>query len=98
MQPSKGDINWLRHVKREYEEELLQKANVVGVGIGYRGSDPEKAGEPAIIVSVTHKVPRHELAERDLIPDELEGVPVEVRAVGTLRAPRAQASPGTALE
>ncbi|HID88816.1 MAG TPA: hypothetical protein EYP52_03800 [Anaerolineae bacterium] len=65
---------------------MLRKANVVGVGIGYRQRRGKTVNELAIIVSVTHKVPRDQLAPEDLIPSELEGVPVDVQAVGELRA------------
>ncbi|HHS97172.1 MAG TPA: hypothetical protein ENK08_04645 [Chloroflexi bacterium] len=67
----------------------MRKANVVGVGIGFRQREGRPLDELAIIVSVTHKVPRERLSPDDLIPSELEGVPVDVQAVGELRALRA---------
>jgi hypothetical protein len=78
-------LDHLRRVKQKHEAELLQKRNVVGVGIGRRQASPGESGEPVIVVSVTHKVPRHQLLPHDLIPQELDGVPVDVRSVGTLR-------------
>ncbi len=80
-----NEIARIRAVKAAHEDELLSKANVVGVGIGLRQRGGEYTGELALIVSVTHKVPPEELAPEDLIPDEIEGVPVDVQAVGTLR-------------
>jgi hypothetical protein len=80
------DLEHLRAVKAEYESDLLRKPNVVGVGIGLRHRDGEPSQEPAIVVSVTHKVPSYELAPEDVIPRELEGVPVDVQVVGELRA------------
>jgi len=76
----------LRAVKATYESALLHKANVVGVGIGFRQSGQTLTDEPAIVVSVTHKVPRSQLDPEDVIPRELEGLPVDVQAVGELRA------------
>lgn len=86
---SQERIEHVRTVKKRHEAALLQKANVVGVGIGL---DDEASDElvPVIIVNVTHKVPWHELASVDRVPKELEGVPVEVEAVGHLRAQRHQ--------
>ena len=73
-------------VKAKYERELMRKRNVVGVGVGFR----EKAGRPTnavcIIVSVSVKLPLNQLAAKDIIPNELEGVPVDVKATGTFRA------------
>jgi len=96
MGASHDQMNAVRRLKEKVQEELLRKANVVAVGIGCRWSDSGETGKPAIIVSVTHKVPRRELASHDLIPRELEGVPIEVRAIGTLQPDstgRAQTEP-----
>jgi len=69
-----------------YEADLMRKANVVGVGIGLREQGGKPTGEPAIVVSVTRKVPPSQLAPDDVIPRELEGIPVDVQVVGVLRA------------
>ena len=76
-----------RVVKARHEQELLQKANVVGIGVGIDDEDSEEF-RPVLVVNVTHKVPWDELAPADRIPKELDGVPVEVEAVGRLRAHR----------
>jgi hypothetical protein len=73
-------------VRTEHEEALLSKANVVGVGIGFRSVRGEATGEVALVVMVTRKVPRSQLAPEDFIPDRIENVPVDVQAVGELRA------------
>lgn len=39
-----------------------------------------------VIVNVRRKVPLAQLAEQDVIPAELEGVPVDVTEVGEIRA------------
>ncbi len=80
------ELERVRAVKAAYEKELMRKANVVGVGIGLRKRWGRPTGELSIIVSVTRKVPLEELDPEDVIPRELEGVPVDVQAVGLLRA------------
>lgn len=80
------DLARVRAVKAAHEHALLRKANVVAVGVGLRRRRGKPTGELAIIVSVTRKVPRAELAPEDIIPSELEGVPVDVQAVGELKA------------
>ena len=80
------EIARIQAVKAAHEAELMRKANVVGVGIGLRQRDGQYTGELALIVSVTHKVPPEELDAEDLVPREIDGVPVDVQAVGTLRA------------
>ncbi|MGD1996590.1 MAG: hypothetical protein PVH62_07435 [Anaerolineae bacterium] len=82
---SEEELNRLKAVKAAYEMELLQKANVVGVGIGTQRRAGQLTGEPSIVVSVTRKVPRNLLDPGDVIPPELDGVPVDVQEVGILR-------------
>jgi hypothetical protein len=82
----RDELERLRAVKAAHESELMRKANVVGVGIGLDQRGGEPTGRPAIVVSVTRKVPASQLAPGDVIPRELEGVPVDVQIVGELRA------------
>ncbi len=79
-------MDHVRRVKRAYEEELMDKANVVGVGIGLRQREGEPTDEPVIVVSVTRKVSSSMLDPDDTIPQELEGVGVDVRPIGEPRA------------
>lgn len=80
------ELDRLRIIRAAHETDLMRKANVVGVGIGLRQCEGKPTGEPAIVVSVTHKVPLSQLTLSDVVPRELEGVTVDVQAVGELRA------------
>lgn len=73
-------------VKRAHEVRLMACANVVGVGVGLvqRGGRP--TDQVGIVVMVSRKQPRSQLAAEDVIPSELEGVPVDVQEVGEIRA------------
>jgi hypothetical protein len=73
-------------VKRAHEAELLRKANVVGVGVGLRHQGGERTDEIAIVVMVRQKMPHHELSPEDRIPRAIDGVPVDVQAVGDITA------------
>ncbi len=90
MKNREQQMERLQRAKEKYESKLLKKANVVGVGIGYRQEDDPDQDEPALVVNVTHKVPLHQLRKRDRIPSCLDGVPVRVEAVGR---PRAEVKP-----
>jgi hypothetical protein len=85
----------IQSVKQAREAELLAKANVVGVGVGLRRRGNKLLDEPALIVLVSKKVPRAQLAEDDFVPDMLDGVPVDVQEIGTIRShnPPAAAAP-----
>jgi hypothetical protein len=80
------ELERLRSVKNLYEADLMQKANVVGVGIGLRQRAGELTDEPVIVVSVLQKEPAGNIDAKDVIPTELDGVPVDVQAVGRLKA------------
>ena len=80
------ELERLRSVKDLYEADLMQKANVVGVGIGLRQRAGELTNEPVIVVSVLQKEPANNIDAEDVIPTELDGVPVDVQAVGKLKA------------
>ena len=72
-------------VKKAREEELMKKAYVVGVGIGFRKKGGIKIGEMALIVMVRKKVSNKQLSTRDQIPKKIDGVPVDVQEVGELK-------------
>jgi hypothetical protein len=73
-------------VKRAYEDQLLAKPNVVGIGVGYRERGSERTSEIALVVMVTQKLPPDQLAPSEMIPPSIEGVPVDVQEVGEITA------------
>ena len=86
MQDSRAQTEKIRAIRRAYEAELMSKANVVGVGVGFQQQGGERTGELALVVMVKKKVPLKQLSPEDVIPTSLEGVPVDVQEVGELRA------------
>lgn len=80
------DIEKATEVKRRHEQELLSKANVVAVGVGFRSRGGRQTRDMCIVVSVKAKVPRAALAPADLIPESIEGIPVDVVETGPVRA------------
>lgn len=81
-----GDAARLAAVRARHEDRLMRFPNVVGVSEGTRVRGGVDTGEPCLVVYVTHKVPPAELGEADVLPSELDGVPVDVRAVGRIEA------------
>jgi hypothetical protein len=80
------DMSRVQAVKAKYERMLMDKKNVVGVGIGFRERNGELTDQMVLTVMVSQKEPWSRLRRRDRIPSELDGVPVDVKQVGTLRA------------
>jgi hypothetical protein len=83
-EPFGGRDARLLEVRTRHEAELMRYPNVVGVGDGIRMRDGKPTGQAAIIVYVERKLPRKDLAERDLLPAEIEGVPVDVVETGRI--------------
>jgi hypothetical protein len=74
-----------RRVKTEYENELMRKLGVVGVAIGYKYTKGRKTDQLCIICYVVKKKRIGELEERDIIPEEIDGIPVDVIESGQIR-------------
>ncbi|MBN2549846.1 MAG: hypothetical protein JXB15_11850 [Anaerolineales bacterium] len=73
-------------VRLLHQDELMAKANVVGVGVGLRHTGQKRTETVALIVMVSKKLPRALLDPQDVIPSEIDGVPVDVKEVGEVRA------------
>ena len=74
----------LAAVRARHEPALLAYPNVVGVSEGVRTRGGAPTGERCIVVYVQRKVPRDQLREDQVLPRELEGVPVDVVEIGRL--------------
>jgi len=79
-------LEGIRRVKKKYEAALLAMENVVGVGIGFRERAGELTDQMALIVSVSRKAAFDKIDDINLIPNEIEGVPVDVKETGEIRA------------
>lgn len=73
-------------VRERHEAELLAYPNVVGVAEGIRTRRGKPTGERCIVVYVERKVPRKKLSKREVLPAEIEGVPVDVIEAGKIEA------------
>ncbi len=80
------EIEDVRAVKDRHQEQLLKKKNVVGLGIGYKEVEGQETGLLSLVVMVRKKEPPSQLDAADLVPFEIEGVPVDVKEVGDIVA------------
>ncbi len=79
-------IEEIRAIKDRHEEALLKKRNVVGLGIGYKEVKGQETGQLSLVVMVRKKECPLQLDAMDLVPTEIEGVPVDVKEVGEIVA------------
>ncbi|GAA0229159.1 serine protease [Cryptosporangium japonicum] len=76
----------LVETQTKYQDALLGRPNVVGVGLGHRYSGGINTGERAITVLVHRKVDARYLAPTAIVPAELDGITTDVQEVGLIRA------------
>ena len=75
----------IEEIKKKYEKELLNKANVVGVMTGYKIKEEEKTDELSVVCMVEKKIRKRELKNRDLIPSKIKEIMTDVIEVGKIR-------------
>ncbi len=73
-------------VKGEYVSTLFGRRNVVACGVGFKQREGRVTDEPCVIVSVTKKLPKAQLAAEDIVPQKLDEVPTDVVEIGVVRA------------
>ena len=77
-------------VKELHVEAILEKPNVIGVGMGYKVTRNRRTDELSVIVLVRQKLPEAGLRPDDLVSRDLDGVATDVIEVGDVRALQAR--------
>ncbi len=76
----------IQEIKAAVEEEFLDKANVLGVGIGYKEVGGKETTDLCLQVYVEKKLPQKELVAEALVPETVDGLPTDVVEVGVIEA------------
>jgi hypothetical protein len=71
-------VRRVTEVKRAVAGRLRTYPNVNGVGVGFKEVGGVRTDQVAIRVYVNRKLPRAQLADHELLPEEVEGIPVDV--------------------
>jgi len=82
----KSETERILAVKNIHEDDLLSKANVVGVAIGFRQKDGQSTGSLALVVMVSSKISQSSLSPGDQIPTAIDGIPIDVQVIGEISA------------
>lgn len=69
-------------VQNRYTEYLMRKPHVTGVAAGMRCRHGVTTNQLCLVVMVDEKVDADALDPEDRIPEEIEGVPVDVQEMG----------------
>jgi len=76
--------DWSKLIRRQFQA-LSQKANVVGVGQGYKLVRGRRTSEPALVVLVEKKLPPKDLSRSDLLPQSVGDTATDVIEIGHVR-------------
>lgn len=79
MRKMNKPLKRVRAVKARHEEQLLAYPGVMSVGVGLRQRDGEQTDEVCIVVTVRNKRLIDSLHPNEALPEEIEGVPVDVQ-------------------
>jgi hypothetical protein len=71
-------VDRAKAIKEKHADRLKRFPNVVGVGVGYEVVDGKLTNRVAIRVYVRRKLPKDQLAPDAILPDTLDGLPVDV--------------------
>ena len=84
--PVEQQVQRASEVQARYADELMSKTHVVGVAVGYTSRQGGQTTDIGVIVMVDKKLPHDQLMPEDVIPHELDGVPVDVQETGGFSA------------
>ncbi len=80
------DIQNIIAVQKKHQKSLIQRANVVSVGCGYKFKNGKRTEEICIIVGVAEKLPQISLSAADVIPNAVDGVTIDVVETGKFKS------------
>ncbi len=78
----------IRNVKTRHKAALLAKANVVSVAVGLGTVEGHETDEVCVVVGVTIKIAKSDLADEDVVPKSLDGCKIDVVEIGVIEARR----------
>jgi hypothetical protein len=70
-------------VLARHERALLGYPNVIGLAEGIRTRRGKPTGEHCLVVYVNRKIPKSKLHASEVLPREIDGVPIDVVEIGT---------------
>jgi hypothetical protein len=80
------ELGVIKNTLKNYRSQLLDRSNVVATGVGYKITGGQKTSTLSIVCSVTKKLAPSQLSSKDLIPNNLDGMPTDIIESGVIRA------------
>ncbi len=79
------DLTNAQSALKNHCRRLLDRANVVAAGIGYKYTGGQKTSTIGIVCSVTKKIAASQISQSDLVPATLDGMTTDVIETGVIR-------------
>lgn len=76
--------NHLAAIRRAWSQ-CSHLPNVVGVGLGFKEKDHTRTDQLAVVVFVSHKIPKEELVAQELIPHKIGALETDVIEIGEVQ-------------
>jgi hypothetical protein len=73
-------------IRGKHQKSIMDRDNVVGMGVGYKLHGGKQTDEMCVVVLVTKKLPRQALHPSAIIPHSLDGVSTDIIEVGDIKA------------
>src|SRR3990172_2465471 len=81
-----SEFEQVRQAKTFHKAALLNRPNVVGVGVGYKTTGKQETSDLCVVVMVRQKMPLVDLPEEAIVPQEVAGGRTDMVQVGFIRA------------
>jgi hypothetical protein len=81
-----AEIQQISELRKSNQTSLLEKRNVIGVGVGYKETSGQKTSDLSLSVLVRNKLAHQDLNTKDLVPSSIDGIPTDVVRVGKVVA------------
>lgn len=80
------NIEDVRQLLKTTKFDLMKRTNVVATGVGYKITNGKVTGDLSIVCSVESKKSPASLSASELLPQSMDGIPIDVNATGVIHA------------
>lgn len=89
---SPAQMSNLLDILKRYQDSLMAYKGVYKVDVGYRWKAGKMTGEIALRVHVKNKQPKENLENNDIVPEEIENIPIDVIQSNIRQSPPSDAA------
>ncbi len=84
--PNQELFDSIQQIQEKKQDDLLSRANVVAVGIGFKSKGGQESDQLCLTTFVEQKLPGEALSKDDKIPGSIDGIKTDVIETGVIQA------------